>query len=39
MYMDDTFMCMDKLRLMCMDGRIEWMRLLCMIIVYDCIYV
>jgi hypothetical protein len=33
MYMDDTFMCMDKsewMRLMCIDGRVEWMRFLCM---------
>jgi hypothetical protein len=26
------------MRLMCMDGSVEWMRLLLMIVVYNCIY-
>jgi hypothetical protein len=24
---------------MCMDGRVEWMRFLCIIVVYDYIYI
>jgi hypothetical protein len=27
-----------EIRLTCMDGSVEWMRLLLMIVVYDCIY-